>query len=197
MSDRSAVNPPAPAPGASFATAALDYALPETLIATRPAEPRDAARMLIVRLSSDDLEHRTVADLPEYLEPPDLVVFNDTAVAPARFLGRRAGTGGAVEGLFLGATGDGRWRILAKPSRRLRANDSVELLGADGAPTGDVLRLLERGEGGAWIARVLGAEPAEAVQNRVGRTPLPPYILRPPPTPPTLKPASSVMAMST
>lgn len=160
-----------------LATAALDYALPEALIATRPAEPRDAARMLIVRASGGDVEHRTVADLPAYLEPRDLLVFNDTAVAPARFLGRRARTGGRVEGLFLEPV-EGCWRAMLKPSRRLRPGELVEILAPNGKPTGDVLRLIEHEGRGTWLAADTGDGEALDVLDRSGLTPLPPYILR-------------------
>src|SRR5687768_2509928 len=79
----------------------LDYKLPEHLIATQPAQPRDTARLMVIRRWSAAIEHRHVRDLPEYLWPGDALVFNNTAVIPARLVGRRAGTGGRVEGLFL------------------------------------------------------------------------------------------------
>src|SRR5690349_13933694 len=84
-------------------TADLDYELPPGLIATRPAEPRDSARMMVLWRSQPTrpIEHARVRDLPKYLKPGDALVFNTTAVVPARFMGSRIGTGGRIEGLFL------------------------------------------------------------------------------------------------
>ena len=76
---------------------ALDYDLPAERIATRPAEPRDSARLLVVRRSTATIEHRSVRDLPDYLKPDDALVLNDTAVIPARIEARRVDTGGRVD----------------------------------------------------------------------------------------------------
>ena len=65
----------------------FDFDLPESAIALRPAEPRDSARLLVVR--GDSLEDHTVADLPAFLRPGDALVFNDTRVIPARLAGTR------------------------------------------------------------------------------------------------------------
>ena len=98
--------------GDSLPTAALDYHLPADRIATHPVEPRDSAKMLVVRRSDDSrIEHRQVRDLPEYLRAGDALVFNNTAVAPARLELQRA-SGGRVEGLFL-----------ESPTPRLTAKD--------------------------------------------------------------------------
>lgn len=157
-------------------TAALDYDLPAELIATRPAEPRDAARLLVVRRGADTVEHASIRNLPDYLASGDLMVFNTTAVAPARLLGRRADSGGRVEGLFLSAMHAGRWRVMLRSNGRLRAGQRLELLDQDQA-VGAVLTLIER-QDDAWIAAPDVAEDALAILEQVGRTPLPPYILR-------------------
>ncbi|HYE63450.1 MAG TPA: tRNA preQ1(34) S-adenosylmethionine ribosyltransferase-isomerase QueA [Phycisphaerales bacterium] len=163
-------------------TSELDFALPPELIATTPAEPRDAARLLVVsRSDATLLEHRTVRDLPRYLRRSDLMVVNNTRVLPARFVGRRVGTGGKLPGLYLGpAQSPGtaesrRWQVLIKGGH-LRAGVRV-LLGENAE-----LELLDRStdEPGAWIAALHGPTPDEsdqAVLMRVGMTPLPPYIL--------------------
>ena len=80
-----------------------DYELPPELIAQQALDRRDAARLLVVRRSDGTLAHRHIRDLPDLLEPGDLVVVNDTRVVPARLIGRRAATGGKWEGLFLQA----------------------------------------------------------------------------------------------
>lgn len=167
-------------------TSDLDFDLPPELIAITPAEPRDSARLLVVSRSDPTLlEHRTVRDLPGYLRAPDLLVVNNTRVVPARFLGRREGTGGKLPGLYLGPAptppGDGarRWQVLIKgghlrPGVRVLLGDDVQL------------ELLERStdEPGAWIARLHApdhefgqVDTDQAILTRVGLTPLPPYIL--------------------
>jgi S-adenosylmethionine:tRNA ribosyltransferase-isomerase len=85
----------------------LDYHLPEDRVATSPAEPRDAARLLVLRRSDPSVMlHRRVRDLPEFLGPGDVLVVNNTKVIPARLVGQREDTGGKVEGLFLGKEGE-------------------------------------------------------------------------------------------
>jgi S-adenosylmethionine:tRNA ribosyltransferase-isomerase len=160
-----------PAPG--LRTRDLDYELPATLVATHPCEPRDAARMLVVRRGDDRVEHRHVRDLPEYLAAGDALVLNDTAVVPARLVGRRADSGGRVEGLFLAETAPGAWEVMLRSNGRLRPGHRVEL---DGGAALDLER--RAAEGPAWTVRVEPAEPAAVVLERVGRTPLPPYIAR-------------------
>jgi S-adenosylmethionine:tRNA ribosyltransferase-isomerase len=170
---------------------ALDYALPDGLIATAPANPRDSARMMVVRLVATDddaIEHRHIRDLPDYLHAGDALVFNTSAVLPARFFGRRVDPGsggGRVEGLFLGTTtadakSDARsWRVMLRSNGRLRAGMQIELATRDGKAGGVVLTLRDKHED-AWQVDVDGAgdvHPA-AVLDRLGVTPLPPYILR-------------------
>ncbi len=77
-------------------TSDFDYDLPPELIAQTPIEPRDAARLLVVDRATGTIEHRRFSDLLEYLHPGDVMVFNDSRVIPARLLGRKARTGGAV-----------------------------------------------------------------------------------------------------
>jgi S-adenosylmethionine:tRNA ribosyltransferase-isomerase len=160
-------------------TAELDFDLPSDLIAATPAEPRDAARLLVVsRTDPSLLEHCIVRDLPRFLRRGDLLVLNTSRVIPARFEGRRKETHGRLPGLYLGpapaASDSRRWLIYLKGGH-LRPGVRVVV--------GDIeLELLERSadEPGAWVAAVHGPsadEPDAAVLARVGMTPLPPYIL--------------------
>ncbi|MEX0875954.1 MAG: S-adenosylmethionine:tRNA ribosyltransferase-isomerase, partial [Phycisphaerales bacterium] len=81
----------------------LDFELPGELIATRPAEPRDSSRLLVVHRSDPGrIEHRVFTDLPGLLAPRDLLVFNRSRVVPARLVGENESSGGRFEGLFLG-----------------------------------------------------------------------------------------------
>src|SRR5436309_5608645 len=133
----------------------LDYDLPPELIAQRPAERRDASRLLVYDRSSGAVRHRRFADLPEEVGDA-LVVVNDTRVVPARIrLEQPRGEVLLVERL----NGD-EWEGLARPTRRLRA----------GRRYGEVELLEHLGEG-RWRLRLHG-EPA-------GEVPLPPYITEP------------------
>jgi S-adenosylmethionine:tRNA ribosyltransferase-isomerase len=139
-------------------TSELDYDLPPELVAQRPTERRDASRLLVYRRSSNSVEHRAFAELPELVEGY-LAVVNDTKVVPAR-LDLRRESGGAVEVLLVESLGAGRWEALARPSRRLRAG---ERLGS--------VTLVEALGQGRWMVEVEG-EPA-------GDAPVPPYIHEP------------------
>src|SRR5213076_752706 len=132
----------------------LDYSLPRELIAQRPLERRDDSRLLVYERASGEVRHRRFSELPEELEPDELIVINDSRVIPARIpIERPRG-----EVLLLERTGfDGLWEGLARPTRRLRA----------GRRYGPVELVEHLGEG-RWLLRLDG-EPA-------GEMPLPPYI---------------------
>ena len=163
----------------------LDFELPDELIATRPPERRDAARLLVISKSDPSvLEHRTVRDLPSLARERDLLVANESGVAPARFEGFRVDTGGKAEGLVLARheAEELEWTALVK-SRRAEPGVRYMIGRVEAVPV--ELGLLERdaSEPGAWRARVyVDGEPVapgahETVLNAVGLTPLPPYIL--------------------
>ena len=153
----------------------FDYELPEERIAARPAQRRDAARLLVHDVARDATTHATVAELGRFLDPGDLLVVNDTRVLPARVRARRA-TGGAVELLFL-APAEGRaWRALAHPARRLKPGEELALEGSLVRA-----RLLARPDAEWRVELFDPAQPAASVESlleRVGRVPLPPYIER-------------------
>ncbi len=172
-------------------TADLDYHLPEELIATEPASPRDSARLMVLRRSDPDfLAHRRVSDLPEFLVPGDLLVVNRTHVLPARFRGVRTDTGGKAEGLFVQELPGGVdcslvWQVLLK-LRRAKPGVIVRALHSDGTPGPIHLRLMERigaesgDDTGGWRVAVEGHDAGATtryVLERIGLTPLPPYIL--------------------
>lgn len=166
----------------------LDYELPESAIARTAAEPRDSAKLLVVKRSDPTfIQHRSVRDLRELLKAGDLLVLNRTRVIPARFIGYRADTQGAVEGLFLGLGGDQsnerQWRVMLK-GKRMKPGGTVNLKDPSGAESGVRLGLVAQVEGGEnvgqWTVDVYGGEAglkATELLDRVGNTPLPPYIL--------------------
>ncbi len=181
----------------------LDFELPKELIATKPAQPRDSSRLLVVQRSNPDrLEHRVFSDLPDLLSPEDLLVFNRSSVVPARLVGENAASGGKFEGLFLNeylsehpAETRGReheppiWIAMVK-AKRAKPGKRYRLIDASESPTQVILELLEKHpeEGpGAWKIKA-SIENAGASENSegmstykmldlAGRTPLPPYIL--------------------
>lgn len=161
----------------------LDYELPEDLIAQRPAEPRDASRLMVVDVKRGTIAHRTFRDLPEYLHNGDALVLNETKVMPARVKANKP-TGGEVELLFLrsiGADQHGPWEVLARPSKRLRPG-----LGLSAG--GDLVVLVEDLGEGHWA---VSAPDVPGLLLRSGRMPLPPYIR---PTPETERRYQTVYA---
>jgi len=151
-----------------------DYDLPRELIAQFPLSQRADARLLIVNRQSGTLEHAHIRDLPDSIQPNDCLVLNDTKVTPARLVGFRTQTKGRWEGLVLG-TEDNAWRILGKTRGNLQPGETITLQDREGRDDLQIA-MLSKLEGGAWAARPLSEEPKEAILNRVGRVPLPPYI---------------------
>ena len=150
-------------------TSDFDFTLPEELIAQHPVEPRDHARLLVVRRHEASWEHRAFHELPSLLDEGDLLVRNNTRVVPARLIGERAETGGKWEGLFLRALPDGRWEILATTRGKPSVGEWIHCGGLK-------LKLEARGEGGRWIVRPETTGPAHQVLEQYGQVPLPPYI---------------------
>src|SRR5947209_13249337 len=110
------------------------FDLPRDLIADRPAEPRDAARLLVIP-AAGELADRHIADLPELLRPGDLLVFNDTKVIPARLVGRRGEA--TVEITLARDLGGGVWQAYAKGARRLHPGDRIDFAEDFAARVGD------------------------------------------------------------
>lgn len=155
----------------------FDYTLPPELIAQRPLAERDASRLFVLERDSGRVTHSRFLDLPNFLEPGDLLVLNDTRVFPARLFGRKATTGGRVEVLLLEELGHQTWVALLKPYGRIRA--SQRLAFADGMEAVVEERL---GDGQAMV-RFFGGGPFRPWLEAHGRTPLPPYIKRDPDEP--------------
>lgn len=145
----------------------FDFDLPNERIALRPARPRDAARMLVVR--GDDLfVDAHVRNLPDLLEPGDVLVFNDTRVIPAQLEGHR---GEAKIGATLHKRVDlRRWQAFIRNAKRLRVGEVAEFGG------GVTAIAEERLADGSFILFFEGEEPVEVLLERAGTMPLPPYI---------------------
>ncbi len=157
----------------------FDFDLPESLIALRPVEPRDAARLLVVRPagpSNAALEDKVVRDLPQLLEPGDVLVVNDTRVIPARLQGRRLrGEAAArIEATLHKREGADRWRAFVRPAKKLKLGETVSF--QDGAEIVEA-QVVEKFEEGEVLLRFAASGAAlDAAVLRIGRMPLPPYI---------------------
>ncbi|AYE86039.1 tRNA preQ1(34) S-adenosylmethionine ribosyltransferase-isomerase QueA [Sulfitobacter sp. D7] len=152
----------------------FDFDLPEELIATRPANPRGSARLLVA--AGDQLHDRRVTDLTDWLRPGDRLVLNDTRVIPARLSGlrHRASAQGAVQAkievTLLEPRGDGTWSALIKPLRKLKIGEEVVF-------SDDLRATLEAVEDGQGHLRFnCTGDDFDAALNAAGAMPLPPYI---------------------
>lgn len=159
----------------------FEYDLPERLIAQEPAGARDSSRLLLVNRATGELIDSVFTDLPNHLRGGDLLVVNNTRVFPARLIGRRlrvtprGGTvlGGRVEVFLVSRIEPLVWETLVKPGRSLLPGARVEF--ARGKLTAEVI---EWREGGRRIVRFESADDFDEIIDRIGRTPLPPYIKR-------------------
>jgi S-adenosylmethionine:tRNA ribosyltransferase-isomerase len=158
----------------------LDYDLPTELIAQRPSDRREAARLMVVH-PDGRVEHHQVRDLPMLLGGDELLVFNDTRVIPARFDAVRQGTGGRVEGLYLESDSPGRWLVMLKARGSLQVGEQLLLDTAavrEQEPGEQRLNIVEALGGGAWLVELAGDVDDMALLESIGRMPLPPYIDR-------------------
>ncbi|MGB4617073.1 MAG: tRNA preQ1(34) S-adenosylmethionine ribosyltransferase-isomerase QueA [Dethiobacteria bacterium] len=150
-----------------------DYELPADMIAQEPLPQRDRSKMMVLERRTGRLVHSRFYRLPEFLEPGDLLVLNDTRVIPARLLGCGAGSGFPAELLLLHREREGLWEAMVKPGRRLKTGARVVF-------PGGLEAVVEEYRGrGKRLVRFLcpGGSPEEEI-DRLGRVPLPPYIKR-------------------
>ena len=152
----------------------FDYELPEELIAQKPADKRDASRLLVVHRDTGKTEHRHFYDILEYLKEGDCLVLNNSKVLPARLYGIKEGTGAKIEFLLIKRIEGDRWETMVRPGKRLKPGDSVmfseePLLKADIIDYGnDGTRIVEFSYDGIFMERL----------EEIGSMPLPPYIER-------------------
>lgn len=155
----------------------FDFHLPAELIAQEPLAHRDGSRLLVASRKAEELWHHRFADLPELLQPGDVLVVNDSRVVPARLLGKKETTGGRVELLLVGPSGPGVWHCLGQASKGLKTGAGIEL------DAGRRARIVEALSGGEYRVAFEGVETAAdlmALLEVAGRLPLPPYIEREP-----------------
>ena len=154
----------------------FDFELPPELIAQEPASERGAARLLHVARETGALSHSAASSLPDFLQPGDLIVVNNTRVFPARLLGRRVPSGGAVECLLVARVDGDVWEALVHPGQRLKPGGRVTFEGARTLHAD----ILEHRFFGRRLIRLWtddGSSVDETV-DAIGHVPLPPYIKR-------------------
>jgi S-adenosylmethionine:tRNA ribosyltransferase-isomerase len=159
--------------------ALFDFELPPGQIAQQPAPDRESSRLLVLdRASGSIVAHSVVRSLPEFLQAGDLLVVNNTRVFPARLLGRRDPSGGAVECLLVQRVGGDRWEALMHPGQKLHPGARVVFEGAGVVLRGEVLEQHFHGRRTVRLWSDDGAE-VDGIVDAIGHMPLPPYIHRP------------------
>ncbi|WP_443873214.1 S-adenosylmethionine:tRNA ribosyltransferase-isomerase, partial [Mitsuokella multacida] len=148
----------------------FDYDLPEERIAQVPIEPRNASRLMVLDPVTKEIEHRHFYDLKEYLEPADTLIFNDTRVMPARLIGHRDQTGGKVEVFLLRRLDANHWETLVKPGKKAKPGNVIRF--ADELSC----TVTEHTDFGGRIVEFHYEGIFEEILDRLGETPLPPYI---------------------
>ena len=148
----------------------FDYFLPEELIAQYPCEPRDHSRLLVLDKNTGTTASQHFYDLPDYLRTGDTLVFNYTKVIPARLIGTKAETGGKVEVFLLNRKSGDEWEALVKPGKRARSGAIITF--------SDELccEIVETTDFGGRLVRFKFDGVFEEILDKLGQTPLPPYI---------------------
>lgn len=147
------------------------YDLPQELIAQDPLEDRSTSRLMHLPLNGNDLEHFHFSDIKKFLKKGDCLVLNDTKVIPARLIGHKELSGGAVEVLLLKRRENDIWECLVKPGKKCRVG--ARIVFGDGILRAEVIDIVDEGNrlvkfeySGIW----------EEVLDSLGQMPLPPYI---------------------
>ncbi len=149
----------------------FDYYLPEELIAQTPLKNRTASRLLVVDRKNNSTEHRSFSDITDYIKPGDCLVLNNTRVIPARLLGNREHTGGAVELLLLRQIEGDVWETLVRPGKKCREGDRVSF--GDGKLTAEIIQVKDDGN---RLVRFSYQGIFNEILAELGEMPLPPYI---------------------
>ena len=147
----------------------FDYELPEELIAQTPIEPRNASRLMVLNKNSETIEHHHFYELQKFLKAGDTLIFNDTRVIPARLIGHRE-SGGKVEVLLLRRIEGNKWETLVKPGKKAVVGNRIKF--------GEELncKVIDNTDFGGRIVEFEYEGIFEEILDRLGETPLPPYI---------------------
>jgi S-adenosylmethionine:tRNA ribosyltransferase-isomerase len=157
----------------------FDFDLPADLIAQEPPAVRGASRLLHLDRRTGGLTHTTITALPDRLRPGDLLVVNNTRVFPARLIGRRVPSGGAVECLLIRRVDEERWDALVHPGQKLKPGAELLFEGERGGPRIHGVVLDRRFHGRRTVSlRTDDARTVDEAIDAIGHVPLPPYIKR-------------------
>ena len=156
----------------------FDFEFPRPLVAQYPAEPRETARLMVVDRAAGAVEHRLVSDLPAYFSGGDVLVVNDSMVFPARLRGRKEKTGARVEAFLLRELNPESklWDAVVDPARKVRVGNRIDF--DEGLAAEVIDNTTSRGR---TLRFIFDGSPDElhALIDRVGETPIPPYLRRP------------------
>ena len=147
------------------------YDLPQELIAQTPLDKRDTSRLMTLDRVTGAVEHHHFYELPDFLNPGDCLILNNSRVLPARLLGQRLPGGGACEILLLIDRGDKVWECLVRPGKKMRPGARVSF--GNGELTAEIVGEVE---GGNRLVRFDYEGIFLEVLERLGKMPLPPYI---------------------
>jgi S-adenosylmethionine:tRNA ribosyltransferase-isomerase len=149
----------------------FDFELPDALIAQEPLAHREKSRMLVVDRNSGSFRDEHFFNFPEHLKKGDTLVLNNTKVFPARLFGTSE-TGAKIELFLVRETGDRVWETLARPARRLKTGKKI-LFGANLSA-----EVLDKSEEGRVFVKFEAAGDFDEILEKIGKTPLPPYLKR-------------------
>ncbi len=148
------------------------FDLPQEQIAQEPCSPRDAARLMCLNRSNNEIHHKTFSDLVDLLDAGDLLVVNNSKVLPARLIGEKEHTGAVCELLLLRQEKNDIWECLAKPGKRLKPG--MRILFGDGSLIATILETKE--DGNKFVEFTYDTQTLYEKLDAFGRMPLPPYI---------------------
>lgn len=150
------------------------YTLPDKLIAQYPSDKRDHCRLLVVNRETEELEEGIFADAIDYMEKGDSLVINTTKVFPARLEGTKDKTDAKVEVFLLRELEKGLWEVLVRPARKVRVGNRLSI-GKDLA-----CDVIDNTVSGGRVVRFNYGGDFYAIVDKIGKSPLPPYIKRDP-----------------
>jgi len=154
----------------------FDYKLPEELIAQYPIKERDHSRLMVINRVDGSIEHKHFYDIVDYLNAGDLVILNETKVYPARLSAVKDRTDAKVEVFLLRELSNNMWEVMVKPARKVRIGNKLTV--AEGVQC-DVI---DNTVSGGRVVRFKDIEQEDlyALIDKIGESPLPPYIDRDP-----------------
>ncbi|MBU0712083.1 tRNA preQ1(34) S-adenosylmethionine ribosyltransferase-isomerase QueA [bacterium] len=154
----------------------FDYELPEELIAKYPIEKRDHSKLMVINRKDESIQHKHFYDLPDYLNPGDLLIVNETMVYPARLWAIKDRTEAKVEVFLLRELENNLWEVMVKPARKVRIGNKLTV--AEGVQC-DVI---DNTVSGGRVVRFnnISQQDLYALIDKIGQSPLPPYIDREP-----------------